>query len=353
MIKREFWKNKRVLITGHTGFVGTWLLLTLCYFGADVIGLSLEAEEGCLYEKVKNGFQHRNYSIDLLDRERVADCINEGMPEIVFHLAAYGFVKECYENPDEAWKTNVIGTQNLLQVLKGCETVKSIVVASSDKVYLNKGEHHLFIEEDPLGGVDTYSASKTCEDILVQSFFYNYLSKNEVGMTVLRPSNILGPGDHHDNRLIPSIFLDCLNGREPKLRNPASVRPWQNIMDAIDAYLITAEKSYYQSGIEIYNIGPEPVSIRSTLEMAEYVRQRFQMSGNLACDSGEDEIAKGVKEHAYLGLDITKIKEETDWFPRRSVEDTLDEIYDYIVKSKIESASFLCVNLIRDFYAEI
>lgn len=165
----EFWKNKRVLVTGHTGFVGSWLSCVLKKMGAEVTGFSLKEDAGSLYGKIKDELGICNVYGDLRDAKAVKSCMEDCNPEIVFHIAAFGFLKECYDDPQRAYASNVQGTLNLFEAIKESSSVKSGIVASSDKVYLNTGlDAYLFTENDSLGGSDTYSASKTCEDMLVR-----------------------------------------------------------------------------------------------------------------------------------------------------------------------------------------
>lgn len=351
-----FWKNKRVLITGHTGFVGTWLGMVLSFFGADVTGFALREEKGSLYDCVKKQLQMHSVYGDLRDKAAVEECIAKCTPEIVFHIAAFGFVKECHADPERAFSSNVQGTENLLEIIRRDGAIKDIVVASSDKVYRNGNQtDYLFHETDPLGGIDPYSASKTCEDILAQSYYEAYLAGQQKSMCIVRPSNILGAGDHHENRLVPGIFCALMRGEKPVLRNPNAVRPWQNVLDMVQAYLTIAEKGYHESGLWIYNVGPEPEGILSTKEIAEHVgslfrESQFEKPGTVSrTESGEFRESE-VREHAFLGLAIEKIKAETGWSPRRNIKDTLREIYCYCKENNGNNAYEICRRQIEDYY---
>ncbi len=337
-------KNKKILITGHSGFVGTWLSAVLDYLKCDVTGFSLPEDNGALYGKIKDKLRIDSVYGDLRNKEALEKVVNGVKPDILFHIAAFGFVKECYDDPDRAYSSNVIGTMNLYEAVRKMNKPCRIIVASSDKVYMNSGmDAYLFREEDPLGGADPYSSSKTCEDLLSQSYYDSYLSSKGCAMCVVRPSNILGGGDHNMNRLIPSIYYNLGQGKEPEIRNPNSVRPWQNIFDIVDAYLTLAER--VEEGCWIYNVGPEAEGIKTVGEIASYV------SGLYGMKYGEESAKDSeVKEKGYLGLSIDKIKRELDWKPKRSLDQTLTEIYNFYRGDNGSNTYELCMSQINDYY---
>ncbi len=344
---RKFWNKRKVLVTGHTGFVGSWLCMALKYFNASVTGFSLPEEQNSLYERLKPELKINNIYGDLRDASAIKECIQECRPEVVFHIAAFGFVKECFEDPDRAYSTNVQGTLNLLHTIRDMNSRCRIVVASSDKVYLNNGkDRYLFKEEDPLGGSDPYSASKTCEDILAQGYYESYLSDGERSLCIVRPSNILGGGDHNINRLIPGIYHSLKHGLKPQIRNPASVRPWQNVLDMTDAYLTLAVRD--EKGCTVYNVGPEQEGIKTVGEISQYIMGLYGEAGQ-----GKREDASAVREKAYLGLSIDKIKQEAAWKPRRSLKDTLNEIYEFHRNDRGVSTYQLCLSQIEKYYRQI
>ena len=340
----NYWKGKKVLITGHTGFVGSWLTLVLRYMGADITGFSLEEEKGSLYGRIKGGLEINSIYGDLRNQEEIRNCIEECKPEIVFHIAAFGFVKECHEDPYRAYSTNVQGTLNLLGAIEKCDSVTRIIVASSDKVYHNTdSEAYLFKEDDPLGGSDAYSASKTCEDMLAQGFYGSYLKAQGKAVCIVRPSNILGGGDHNMTRLIPSIYDNLRKGLKPEIRNPDSVRPWQNIFDIVDAYLMLAERC--NAGLSVYNVGPLPDGIKTVGEIADYVSRLY----GVTAENTESDNINSI-EKAYLGLSIEKIMKETGWKPKRGLDDTLREIYEFYKNEDGKNTYDLCMKQIRDYY---
>lgn len=345
----QFWKGKRVLVTGHTGFVGAWMCVVLQELGAEVYGYALQEEEGALYGKIKKHLKLHNTYGDIREYADLVKCVEACKPQVVIHLAAYGFLKRCHDNPQRAYETNVNGTLNLMQALNGLhEDRMTIVVISSDKVYENKEcENILFKEDDCLGGIDTYSCSKTCEDMLARSFYATYFDKERTSMVTIRPSNIIGGGDHNITRLIPSIFVSIKQGKEISLRNPDATRPWQSVLDAVDAYLTLAEKSYRDMvGNEaVYNVGPEDVNIRTVGEIAEIL---CEYEGNQVATC--EQMIKNIKEYQYLGLSIEKIVNEIGWKPKMTIEETLHEAYDFFVKDNGEVDTYdICREQVRNY----
>lgn len=343
-----FWKNKRVLITGHTGFVGTWMCIVLQRYGADIYGLSLEADTDSLFEKVKKDLQIKNYYVDLREYESVTKVFNEVEPEIVIHLAAFGFVKECVNEPFKTYTTNVLGTVNLLEAIKCCGAIKNVLVVSSDKVYKNDGilTNYMFSEIDSLGGLDTYSASKTCEDLVAQSYFDTYLKSKNINLNIVRPGNILGGADHIQSRLIPSLLNGFDNGKPIEIRNKSAVRPWQHILDAIDAYLTIIVNSFNDNGkMDIYNVGPEADGQMSVGQIFEYLQDKFADCNTIF----EEKVESDVNEVGYLGISIEKMKDEFLWKPHKTIRDILDDVFEFYIDSKKKPVYDICIEQIERY----
>lgn len=339
-----FWKGKKVLVTGHTGFVGTWLSMVLNYSGALVYGISLPAEPGSIYEQVKGCFNHTHIELDIRDTEELEAQIIRIRPDVIFHLAAFGFIQECMSDPLRAFSVNSVGTSNLMNSVLKCDSVQSLIIASTDKVYENNGESHLFTEDEILGATDPYSASKLCEDITVRSFYETYTNDNTIGMCVVRPSNILGGGDHHLNRLIPGIFDAFHKGDTPKIRNWDSVRPWQDILDMCDAYLFLARYVYGSGKYDIVNVGPEPDGVCTVGEIVNIVSDLY---GN-SIDHQENDNTS-VFDKKWLGLSIERIK-SLGWQPKYTLSDTLMNIYSCYEKEMNTSMYDICIKQIKDYY---
>ena len=343
-----FWKDKKVLITGHTGFVGTWMCIVLQRYGANIFGLSLEADKDSLFEKVKIDLNIKNYYVDLREYESVKKVLEETKPEIVIHLAAFGFVKECVIEPFRTYTTNVLGTVNFLEAVNNCEHVKNVLIVSSDKVYRNDGTltEYMFNETDALGGLDTYSASKTCEDLVAQSYFDTYLKNKSINLNIVRPGNILGGGDHIQSRLVPSLLNGFDTGKPIEIRNKSAIRPWQHILDAIDAYLTIIVNSFEESGkIGIYNVGPEIDGQMSVGQIFEYLQNKFSDKEAIF----EEETECSVKEAGYLGISIEKLSDTFLWKPHKNIRDILDDVYDFYIKSKEMPLYDICIEQIEKY----
>ncbi|MDE7017537.1 MAG: CDP-glucose 4,6-dehydratase [Lachnospiraceae bacterium] len=345
----KFYKGKRVLVTGHTGFKGAWLAQVLYYMGAKATGYALEAEKGSLYEKIDGDDLIHNVIGDLSDRQLLEKTIKNFQPEIVIHMAAFGFVKECFDDPVRAYRTNLMGSVNLMEALRDCTSVKSIVIVSTDKVYDNKGDGMLYREQDVLGGTDAYSCSKICMEHMVKDYRQSYFQANDraIGIAVVRASNVLAGGDHVKTRLIPSILASVAEGKPVELRNPSQTRPWQSVLDALNGYLSVARFVYENpnkySGE--WNIGPTHDGVRTVLWVCEKIRASFR---GLAFREGE---RFEVAESETLGLDISKALEELDWEPTLACEKVIDQVVEFFKCQEAgEWEREICLRQIAEFY---
>lgn len=263
----KFWKGKKVLVTGHTGFKGAWMCFILKKLGAYVTGISdRELGEYSLYQMLSATDSTavdgaiNSYFVNICDRDQLNLLISNLDVEIVFHLAAQSLVLESYRDPITTYDTNVIGTLNVLNALRVNKRVRSILSITTDKVYLNKENSQSFVEDDALGGHDPYSASKACADILSQSMYQSYFSQNNgVGLATVRAGNVIGGGDFAKDRLIPDVVRAIYSGKIVEVRNPNAIRPWQHVLDPINGYMMLAKKIYESpkaySGS--FNFGPE------------------------------------------------------------------------------------------------
>lgn len=345
---KKFYKNKRVLITGHTGFKGAWFTAILNYLGANALGYSLVPEEGCLFNKMNGGELIQSVTGDILDYEHLKRVIRDFKPEIVFHLAAFGFINECYNNPLRAYNTNVIGTVNLLEALRKTEALKSIVLISTDKVYENKGDGAIYEESEPLGGLSPYSGSKTCMEFAINDYAKTYYKDTGApGITIARASNVLAGGDHIKSRLIPSILNAIDEGIAVELRNPLQTRPWQSVLDAIDGYLTLGRLNFlklqYYNGA--WNIGPLSDGIRSVQWVYETMKRTFH---GLAEQEGKTFEAE---ESKTLGLDIHKMLDTTDWEPKLSCEKVIAQVVEfYLCQKNGVDEKTICMKQIANYY---
>lgn len=257
--KLDFYRNKRVFLTGHSGFKGSWLNLWLTSLGAEVFGYSLEPNTNpAIYDtfNLRNGI-----FADILDAETLEKTMKAFKPDVVFHLAAQPLVRRSYKDPVLTYKTNVIGTLNVLEAAKKCSTVKSFVNVTTDKCYENKEQNVKYKEDDSFGGYDMYSSSKACVEIMSSSYRRSFLQENGFALATARAGNVIGGGDWAEDRLIPDCIKSISNELPINIRSPHSVRPWQHVLEPLAGYLILGEKLYNYGNkyTEGFNFGPNEV----------------------------------------------------------------------------------------------
>lgn len=315
-MKREFWKDKKVLITGHNGFKGCWLTKWLDMAGAYTCGISLPAEKESIYYKLNFSARHCYYECDIRRSRILEQTVQNFQPEIVFHLAAQAIVRTAKEKPAETFSTNVMGTVNLLEVLRHCSNVHAIIVVTSDKVYENTEGYIAFTEGSRLGGNEPYSASKACAEFVVKAYRDIYFSQSGIGTATARASNIFGGGDHHFDRLLPYLMKSVYEGVPATLRNPDAIRPWQYILDVLRGYLCLAEHLYGNPGqySQAYNFGPAENDLYTVGEIAEILLQRYA--------GGQAE--RSFYEANILMINSNKSKRELEWKPLFSVKQGLE-----------------------------
>lgn len=336
-----FWRGKRVLLTGHTGFKGAWLHFWLKQLGAHVQGLSLAPNtEPALFDLLANDGAHAKGMVDIRDRVAVLARVREANPEIVFHLAAQPLVRAGYREPVETFETNVQGTVNLLDALRAAPDLRAIVVVTTDKVYENPESAEPFIEVDPLGGHDPYSASKAAADIVTASYRRSFFLPRGVGLATARAGNVIGGGDWAADRLIPDAVRALTSGKVLDIRRPDAVRPWQHVLEPLNGYMLLAEKLWNapEAG-PAYNFGPDPASTATVREILELSAPYFSLA-NIGWGDGSD----GPHEAGLLTLDSTKAADELGFAPRFTLEQTVDRTWRwYRSLNEGKSASDLCL----------
>ena len=319
---KNFYKNKKILITGHTGFIGSWLTKWLTMLDAEVCGYALDPPtRPNLFEALNLARKvSKDIRGDIRDTKLLRKTILSFQPEIVFHLAAQPIVLESYDNPLETFDTNVIGTVNLLNELRKVDSVKAIVVVTSDKSYRNNEWVYPYRENDELGGRDPYSASKSCQDIVVQSFRESYFSDSGIALSSARAGNVIGGGDWAKDRIVPDIVRGIVDGHPIIIRNPKSVRPWQHVLEPVSGMLLLAQKMYGDARFSgAWNFGPNN---ESDVTVREVVEKVIALWG-----AGEYKIEKNSpkKEAKYLSLDISKAKRELEWLPIYDIDRALEQ----------------------------
>lgn len=323
-MRPEFWRDKRVLITGHTGFKGSWLSLWLQTLGANLRGVALTPPtKPALFQvaRVAEGMSH--CITDIRNYELVKEQMCDFKPEIVFHLAAQPLVRLSYQRPLETYTTNVMGTIHVLEASRLCGSVKSIVNVTSDKCYENREIVWGYRENDSMGGDDPYSSSKGCAELVSAAYRKSFLAHEGIAMATARAGNVIGGGDWANDRLVPDILLALEKHKTVQIRNPASKRPWQHVLEALYGYLLLAENLHTkgQEFAEGWNFGPLDNDVRSV----KWIVERL-------CDVWGNDIGwavqKGSHPHEanYLKLDISMVKQRLNWAPRWSLDTALINI---------------------------
>lgn len=322
---KSFWEGRRVFITGHTGFKGSWLSLLLGRMGARITGYSLPPDGNPnLFEVARVAGQiERSIFADVRDIEVLREELTESDPEILFHLAAQPLVQTSILEPVETFSSNVMGAVHVLESARGCDSLRSIVVVTSDKCYEDQAESGHLTESDPIGGTDPYSVSKACVELLTRSFFRSYWhsGRSGVGISTARAGNCIGGGDWAKDRLIPDFVRASAAKRPLKLGNPLAIRPWQHVLDPLSGYLILAQRLWCHpvdfSGP--WNFGPENEECRTVEWMVEYMSHLWEVS--LPWES-DPHLRKN--EVNTLRLDHSRAKSRLDWIPRWNIEEGLE-----------------------------
>ncbi|MBB3187216.1 CDP-glucose 4,6-dehydratase [Microbacter margulisiae] len=328
----DFYKGKRVLITGHTGFKGSWLSLLLHKLGASVSGYALEPPTfPSLYEEAHIDELVTSFIGDIRDYNRLLLTLQQVKPEIVIHMAAQPLVRESYKNPMETYEVNVMGTVHLLEAIRHTTRIKAVVNVTTDKCYDNKEWLWGYRENEPLGGYDPYSNSKACSELVTSAFrnsFFNSQTYAEHGVAIAsaRAGNVIGGGDWAEDRLIPDFIRAITQGEEVKIRSPYAIRPWQHVLEPLAGYLMLAER-LYQDGApfaEAWNFGPDDKDAKNVEWIVKRICALWGNDASYAIDNHPQ-----PHEATYLKLDCSKAKARLGWEPLWNIETTLKSIVDW------------------------
>jgi CDP-glucose 4,6-dehydratase len=316
----SFFKGKRILITGHTGFKGAWLSRILINLGAKVSGCSLQPNTTPnLHSIFTLEREMDSHILDIRDQKELASVFSKDKPELVFHLAAQPLVRDSYDDPLYTFSTNVIGTANVLECVRQSSDAKAAVIVTTDKVYDNNGSGRAYKESDPLGGHDPYSASKSCAEFVVRSYSSSFFSKGDKCVATARAGNVMGGGDWSKDRLIPDVVRAFIDGKKDlALRNPGSIRPWQHVFDPLFGYLLLGKKLYEGKCAGEWNFAPER---ESAITVEELVKRSIRLLGKGKYDIVPD---NNKYEMATLRLDASKSKKLLGWEPVLGIEESLD-----------------------------
>lgn len=326
MLDLSFYKNKRVLITGHTGFKGSWLSRILVNAGAVVTGYALEPPTSpSLFEAARIADGMNSVIGDIRDYIKLKAVFDEFQPEIVFHLAAQPIVLTSYEQPKYTYETNVMGTVNLLECVRLCPSVKSVLNVTTDKVYENNESGTPMKEGEPLDGFDPYSNSKSCSELVTHSYKRSFLDKAGVAVSTARAGNVIGGGDFADNRIIPDCVRAAVKGEAIAVRNPNSVRPYQHVLEPLYAYLmIAAAQCDDFCFADYYNVGPNETDCLTTGELAAYFCNAWGDGQSYEVLNKE-----GPHEANFLKLDCTKLKTVFGWQPKWNAKTAVEKTVEW------------------------
>ena len=323
----NIYENKKVLVTGNTGFKGCWLSMWLQSLGADVLGYALEPDtDPSMFTALNLQKKIHTVFASILDKEKLNKTFNDFKPEIVFHLAAQPLVLRSYKEPVLTYETNVIGTLNVLMAAKNCDSVRAFVNVTTDKCYENKEVITGYKENDPMGGYDMYSSSKGCVEIMSSSFRRSFLSdENAFALATARAGNVIGGGDWAQDRLIPDCIKAINNNIPIEIRNPAAVRPWQHVLEPLSGYLLLGQKlfEYGQSYAGGYNFGPVQQAVLTVADVAKKVVKYYAKGSVIVGEKNP------LHEAGLLMLDITKAKEKLGWTPSFDADTVIKNTVDW------------------------
>jgi CDP-glucose 4,6-dehydratase len=328
VVNRDFWNGKRVFLTGHTGFKGSWLSLWLTQMGAKVTGFALEpATRPSLYSAANIAAKIDSHIGDINDYKKLNAVLEDSKPEIVIHMAAQALVRYSYENPIETFQTNVIGAANLLQACRFQNQIKAVINVTSDKCYENKERLEGYREDEPMGGYDPYSSSKGCAELVTSAFRRSFYQSGVVGIASARAGNVIGGGDWALDRLIPDIMRSVSAGKSVSIRNPNAIRPWQHVMEPLSGYLVLAQKIYsepkkYSEG---YNFGPAEEDAKPVEYIVKKITEKWGDGASYKIEPNPN----APHEAHYLKLDITKAQEQLGWRPVWSIDQTIEKTVEW------------------------
>ena len=343
-----FYKGKRVLVTGHTGFKGAWLCRILKLCGAQVCGYALEPPtEPSVFGVVGLEGLMDSHIGDIRNLEELKKIFDLAKPEIVFHLAAQPIVRDSYKDPVYTYETNVMGTVYVLECIRRCESVRSFVNVTTDKVYENKEWEYGYRESDPLDGYDPYSNSKSCSELVTHSYQKSFFEDRRCAISTSRAGNVIGGGDFANDRIIPDCIRAAAAGKEIIVRNPHSVRPYQHVLEPLAVYLTIAMKQYEDRKIAgYYNVGPDDIDCITTGQLADLFCQAWGDNARWI-----NQYDGGPHEANFLKLDCSRVKRVFGWRPRYHVEEAVDKTVEWF-KEYLEGADMLQTTdrQIREFF---
>ena len=349
-INTNFWKNKKVFVTGHTGFKGSWLCIILNLLGAKITGYALKPKSNPnLFNLAKIGnIIDKSIIADVRDFKRLHKEIKKSNSTILFHLAAQPLVRYSYLEPKETFDTNFNGTLNILDAVRKIKKIKTSIIITTDKVY-DISKNKIFKETDKLGGIDPYSASKVCCEYLFTSYISSFFKKtNYQRLATVRAGNVIGGGDYSEDRLIPDIYRSAKKAKQIILRNPKSVRPWQHVLEPLSGYLILAEKLYknkIKNQSQNWNFGPN----LSSCKTVKYVAEKFAEALGLKLKTVKLKKKSFSSETDLLRLSNYKAQKFLNWHPKWKLNKSIDKIIEWNNVKNKKNVLKICEKQIREF----
>lgn len=351
-MNQSFWKGKKVLITGHTGFKGSWLSIWLNKLGAEVIGYGLDPyTERDNYVMCSLSEKITDIRGDIRDAVHLQRVFNEYQPEIVFHMAAQPLVRRSYEEPALTYETNVMGTIHVLECIRNIESVRTAIMITTDKCYENKETMTAYKETDAFGGYDPYSASKACDEIIISSYRNSFMNPKDFeehhkAIASVRAGNVVGGGDWAADRIIPDCIRAIEANENIKIRSPKAIRPWQFVLEPLYGYLLLAEKLHQNPTVycEGWNFGPASELVVDVWTIAQQITKSYK--GVQAEDCSKD---KNPHEAGLLLLDSSKAKERLGWSTKLSIEQTIQMTMDWYKNYKEKDMYQFCVKQIEEY----
>ncbi|HAK60576.1 MAG TPA: CDP-glucose 4,6-dehydratase [Nitrospiraceae bacterium] len=349
----EFYSGKRVFITGHTGFKGSWLCLWLHLLGAEVTGYALNPPtEPNLFELCKIDNLVNSIIRDVRDLADLNGTMAAAKPEIVIHMAAQPLVRDSYKIPVETYAINVMGAVNLFDAVRNCNTVKAVINVTTDKVYENREWIWGYRESEPLGGYDPYASSKACSELVTSAYKNSYFNpadheKHGVGIASVRAGNVIGGGDWATDRLIPDCIRSMLEGAQIVIRNPHAVRPWQHVLDPLSGYLMLAQKLVQDGPLfsDAWNFGPDDSDAKPVAWLVKKLCTKWGRGATYAVDKGAH-----PHESHYLKLDSSKAKSQLGWQPRWNLEKAVDSIIEWtLAYQNSGNLKEICLEQIKEY----
>jgi CDP-glucose 4,6-dehydratase len=319
-----FWRNKRVFLTGHTGFKGSWLSLWLQSMGANLCGFALKPSTNpALFALANVGNEMRSIIGDVRDYPSVLQAMTSHKPEIILHMAAQPLVRQSYIDPIETYSTNVMGTVHLFEAIRNIVGVRAVVNVTSDKCYENKERILGYRENEPMGGHDPYSNSKGCSELVTSGYRQSFFANGEIALASARAGNVIGGGDWASDRLVPDILRSFRAGEVACIRNPDSTRPWQHVLEPLSGYLILAERLYLhgQEFAQGWNFGPREEDVMPVSWVVKKIAEEWGHEADWKVDGNPQ-----PHEAKYLSLDISKAKAHLGWSPKWNLSQALSKI---------------------------